>query len=99
MYTSQRVSIFLLLLASDFSVLAHAGTKGGYFEVNNNSGGSITVMVDDQKIRIAPTSSTTIELPRGTYKAQISTMCGSVTEKLNIRNGSRKVATYSCVQY
>ena len=67
----------------------------GYFDVDNNTGASLTIKVSGKTYKVKP-GSTTIELPEGSYTAKISARCGSTNESLEIEGGSRYEGHY-CV--
>lgn len=70
----------------------------GYFEVNNNTGSTLTVSVGGKTYKVRP-GSMTIELPEGSYTAKVAARCGSTTEKLEIESGARQEGNYACVSY
>jgi hypothetical protein len=70
---------------------------GGSFEVVNNTGASVSVVVAGQLYTVAP-GTFRISLPAGNFTAKVSATCGVATESLNVTQGSVFTGTYTCVR-
>ncbi len=69
----------------------------GYFVVNNATGALLTVRVGGTTHKVASGSSSTLQLPVGSYTAEVSARCGRKEDTFDITAGSTYTGQYSCV--